>query len=135
MNFESMIFPVYLTLLIIVFPLFMDIYVYLQFRPKIGDIPNEVERFKEINYFIIDFINFIHYKYRKLLGFKNRAIIILFDTLLSLLVIALIYYTNLNMLILMISTVIYFYLIYLIRCRIYSKLLINKNMCINEQST
>ena len=102
----------YITLMPIVFPLLVDLITYMKFKDKLG----------LTNKNVLDILaNFVQYKHEKVLGHRNTALFIILDVILAIPVILLAYYTKFNVVTLVISTVIYLYLIYLIRYRAYTK--------------
>ena len=102
----------YITLMPIVFPLLVDLITYMKFKDKLG----------LTNKNVLDILaNFVQYKHEKVLGHRNTALFIILDVILAIPVILLVYYTKFNVVTLVISTVIYLYLIYLIRYRAYTK--------------
>jgi len=117
------VFLIYSTLLFVIFPLLIDIFMYIYFKPKIE---LYISNYDTHN-IILNFLDFIHHRYRKLLGFKNRMIIITFDIILALSTIALAYYTGFNIWFLLVLTILYLCLISLIRYNIYYKLIKDYN--------
>ncbi|ADC70048.1 conserved hypothetical protein [Methanocaldococcus sp. FS406-22] len=102
----------YVILMAIVFPLLVDLAIYIKFKDKLG-LSN-----KNIMSILA---NFVQYKHEKMLGHRSTVVFMILDIILAIPVIVLVYYTKFNILALVISTAIYLYLIYLIRYRTYYK--------------
>ncbi|ACX72200.1 hypothetical protein Metvu_0333 [Methanocaldococcus vulcanius M7] len=112
MDFESIIFLTYLAFLFVILPFLMDVVVYMKFKDGLGLKEEDI---------IMTIYNFVRYRHEKILGFRSTIIIILADIILAIGFIICGYYLKFNIWFILASIVIYTYVIYLIRCKIYSK--------------
>ena len=116
MDFGSSVFLVYLAFLFVILPFLMDVVVYMKFKDILGLKEEDI---------IMTIYNFVRYRYEKILGFRSTIIIILADIILAIGFVICGYYLKFNIWFILASTVIYAYLIYVIRCKVYSKFINN----------
>jgi len=116
MNFESTIFLIYSAFLFVILPFLMDVVAYMKFKDVLGLKEEDI---------ILTIYNFVRYRHEKILGFRSPIIIILSDIVLAIGLVICGYYLKFNIGFILVSMAIYAYVIYLIRCKVYSKFINN----------